>query len=232
MRTHLTLSLLLVVAASTVVAAPQYYGSAPGYGSGPGAMTYPGRPGVGPYGRRGAPTASGPAAEFKRGMKQMLSFLQGSPSPSPEQLAGFVENKLAPYFDFEYMAKTAAGPRYSAMGAKGKAEMTERLKRSFLTVMTAKLVNYGGQGMQFISTRTNPDGRTATVNVAIANPGRYPARLTFRMYRGKQGWKVYDVAANGQSAIVHYRRQFSQSMPGARVPADLRRPTRVMPGYR
>jgi phospholipid transport system substrate-binding protein len=188
-------------------------------------MPYPGRPGYGPYGRRAAPEASGPGAEFKRGMQRMLSFLKRSPGPGREQLAAFAASELAPYFDFAYMARSAAGPRYRGLDAEGRARLTERLKRSFLGTMVDKLAGYSGQGMQFIGTRTNPDGRTATITVAIMNPGNYPARLTFRMYRGKQGWKVYDVAANGQSAVAHYRRQFSQSMPGARRP-------RLMPGYR
>jgi phospholipid transport system substrate-binding protein len=165
-------------------------------------------------------------------MQQMLAFLQNSSNPSPEQLAAFVEKRIAPYFDFEYMAKTAAGPRYRGMNAKARAAITARLKRSFLSTLTEKLAGYGGQGMQFISSRTNPDGRTATVNVAIANPGTYPARLTFRMYKGQQGWKVYDVAANGQSAVMHYRRQLNQSMPGARGSSERPRMSRPMPGYR
>lgn len=228
MRIPLITALLLVAGVSSVAVAAPYYGAGPAYGHGPGAMMYPGRPGVGSYGRR----AEGPGGEFKRGMQQMLTFLKNNSNPSAEQLAAFVETKIAPYFDFEYMAKTAVGPRYRAMSAKARAAITERLKGSFLGTLTKKLVGYGGQGMRFISSRTNPDGRTATVNVAIANPGTYPARLTFRMYRGQQGWKVYDVAANGQSAVVHYRRQLSQSLPGARRPGDRPGVPRPMRGYR
>lgn len=229
MRTALITALLLVAAASTATAAPAYYGPASGYGPGPGGMLYPGRPGVIPQSRR----AQGPGDEFKRGMQQMLSFLQRSPAPSANELAAFVDQEIAPYFDFDYMAKTAAGPGYRGMDAKGQQALVERLKRSFLSTLTEKLSGYGGQGMRFIGSRSHPDGRTATVNVAIANPGTYPARLTFRMYRGKEGWKVYDVAANGQSAVAHYRRQLRQGMPGVRGPVG-RPTTRSAPmrGYR
>ena len=30
------------------------------------------------------------------------------------------------------------------------------------------------------------------------------------MYYGKDGWKVYDVAANGNSAVNYYRQKFSR----------------------
>jgi phospholipid transport system substrate-binding protein len=186
------------------------------------------RPGVAPYGQR----AQGPGAEFKRGMQQMLAFLQRGPEASPDQLAAFIEQEIAPYFDFEYMAKTALGPRHRGMSAEQRAATTQRLKRSFLNTLTEKLSGYGGQGMQFIGSRTNPDGRTATVNVAIANPGTYPARLTFRMYKGKRGWKVYDVTANGQSAVMHYRRQLNQSAPAMRGPGGRPPMSSPMRGYR
>jgi phospholipid transport system substrate-binding protein len=60
----------------------------------------------------------------------------------------------------------------------------------------------------------NPDGRTGTASIAVLNPSAYPARIDFRFYRGAEGWKVYDVAANGQSAVAYYRREFRQMMRG------------------
>ena len=42
--------------------------------------------------------------------------------------------------------------------------------------------------------------------------GGYPAELDFRLYRGTDGWKVFDVVANGSSALVYYRDYFRNSM--------------------
>ena len=50
------------------------------------------------------------------------------------------------------------------------------------------------------------------VSAAILNPGTYPARMDFRLYRSGDDWRVYDVAANGQSAIVHYRRELMRQI--------------------
>lgn len=51
----------------------------------------------------------------------------------------------------------------------------------------------------------------------MLNPGSYPARLDFRLYRKGDEWLVYDVAANGQSAIVHYRNQLMREMRQQRM---------------
>jgi phospholipid transport system substrate-binding protein len=48
------------------------------------------------------------------------------------------------------------------------------------------------------------------VTVGILQPGNYPSKLEFRMYRGKDGWKVYDVVANGRSAVAFYRNELNR----------------------
>jgi phospholipid transport system substrate-binding protein len=52
--------------------------------------------------------------------------------------------------------------------------------------------------------------------VAILQASGYPANLDFRFYRGKTGWKVFDVAANGSSALTYYRQYFARKMNGYR----------------
>ena len=53
--------------------------------------------------------------------------------------------------------------------------------------------------------------------MAVLNPGSYPARLDFRLYRNGENWLVYDVSANGQSAIVHYRNQLMREVQERRM---------------
>ncbi|MEW8429523.1 MAG: ABC transporter substrate-binding protein [Candidatus Thiodiazotropha sp.] len=33
--------------------------------------------------------------------------------------------------------------------------------------------------------------------------------MDFRFYRSEAGWKVFDVSANGNSAVAYYRRHFA-----------------------
>ena len=50
-----------------------------------------------------------------------------------------------------------------------------------------------------------------SVSVGVLRPGTYPAKLDFRMRRTGDGWKVYDVVANGRSASAYYRMQLNRS---------------------
>ena len=155
-----------------------------------------------------APRAGNPAVALRAGMDKLLAFLGSEEKPSPEALAEFLNNEIAPFFDFNHMARSAGGRSFERMSEQERNAMVENVKRTFLTKLAEKLGNYDKQQVRFMPPRGGDDGRTATVSVAVLNPGSYPARLDFRMYRARHQWRVFDVAANGQSAIVHFRRQF------------------------
>ena len=182
--------------AGAAQAVPQY---------GPGPATY----------MRAAPEqqrAGNPAVAVRAGMDKLMGFLGGGEKPGAEALAQFLNNEIAPFFDFEHMARSAGGRLFERMNADEQNALVAEVKRSFLHKMAQKLAAYDRQQIRILAPRAGNDGRTARVSVAILNPGRYPTRLEFRMYRARQQWRVFDVSANGQSAIVHYRAQMMRQV--------------------
>lgn len=215
---HWLLASLLV--AGSAHAVPQY-GPMPGPGMGPG--------GPGPYmaGPGRGPQMAHPGATLRAGMDKLLGYLSTGERPSAEALAAFLDSEIAPFFDFEYMTESAGGRLYDELGADERQAMVEEIKRSFLGTMAEKLAGYDDQQVRFMAPRPGNDGRTAQVSVAVLNSGSYPARLDFRMYRNGDKWLVYDVAANGQSAIVHYRNQLMRQLQHQRM-QQMRRMARPM----
>lgn len=161
--------------------------------------------------------ASNPAVALRAGIDKLMAFLGQDPQPEAEQLAGFLDNEIAPFFDFDYMAKSAGGRLFEQMDVEQQTQITAAIKQSFLGKMADRLAGYSNQQVRFLPPRAGNGGRTAQVSVAILNPGSYPARLDFRLYRSAQQWRVYDVAANGQSAIVHYRGQLMRQVQERRM---------------
>ncbi len=155
--------------------------------------------------------ADSPAALVQKGMGALIQRLQ-SRDINPRSLEKYLQDEVAPYFDFEYMAKSAAGNMYRHMSDSQKKRMAQRIERQFLSTMVQRLVSYNNQEVRVVSQHLNRNGRTGMVTTAITGPRGYPTRLDFRFYKAKSGWKVFDVMANGQSAVVHYRRQFRQTM--------------------
>lgn len=172
-------------------------------------------------------TKDSPAALLEKGMADLLKRLR-SKDMNTRALGRYLNAEIAPYFDFDYMAKSAAGNMYRHMSAGQHARMAERIKQQFLSTMVQRLVSYNNQNVKVISQRMHPNGRTGLVTTAIKGSQGYPMRLDFRFYKARDGWKVFDVMANGQSAVVHYRRQFRQTMymPRGRNQQPVVRPNR------
>ncbi|WP_456404038.1 MlaC/ttg2D family ABC transporter substrate-binding protein [Thiolapillus sp.] len=170
-----------------------------------------------------------PAALLEEGMGRLLARLR-SKDLNARALSRYLNSEIAPYFDFDYMAKSAAGNMYRYMSADQRVRMAERIEQQFLSTMVQRLISYNNQNVNVVSQRMHPNGRTGLVSTAIKGPRGYPTRLDFRFYKARNGWKVFDVMANGQSAVVHYRRQFRQTMymPRGRNQQPVARPSRQL----
>jgi len=171
-------------------------------------------PGPAPYMRAAPeqPRAGNPAVAVRAGLDKLMGFLGGGERPGAAALTEFLNTEIAPFFDFEHMARSAGGRLFERMSADEQNALVAEVKRSFLHKMAQKLAAYDRQQVRIMTPRAGNDGRTARVSVAILNPGGYPTRLDFRMYRARHQWRVFDVAANGQSAIVHYRTQMMRQV--------------------
>lgn len=159
----------------------------------------------------------GPAAALQQGLAEMLGFLKDNQDVEASVVAGFLGKDIAPYFDFVYMAKSAAGPLYRQMTVEQRLRMAATIEQQFLSTMAERLAGYTNQQVKLIKERVNRDRRTGRVTIAVLNPRGYPSRLDFRLYKTEGKWKVFDVMANGQSAVLFYRRQFRQTMYGSRT---------------
>ncbi|MDJ0739804.1 MAG: ABC transporter substrate-binding protein [Gammaproteobacteria bacterium] len=204
-----------VLLSGSALAIPHY---GPGVGPGVGPGMAPGM-GPGPHmrGPMVSPQLAAPAAALRDGMDRLLAFLGSEEQASPDALAAFLNSEIAPFFDFDYMAKTAGGRLFERLDDAQQQAVVDSIRQSFLGKMADKLGSYDQQQVRFMPPRGGNNARTAQVSVAILNPGSYPARLDFRLYRNGEDWLVYDVAANGQSAIVHYRNQLMRDVRQQRM---------------
>ncbi len=160
-------------------------------------------------------------AVLKEGLKKLLGFFSNNQVPNRQLIAAFLDKEIAPYFDFAYMTKWAAGGRYMRMSEQQKMMMEQQLKTQFLSTMAQKLSSFKNQRVKYLAPKVQGKGQVE-LSIAIMNRGGYPARLDFRLYKSKSGWKVYDVSANGSSALVYYRQYFRQQMQRQRMQSRYR----------
>lgn len=151
-----------------------------------------------------------PADVLKRGIEQLTQYLGNRGGNNAVPLEAFVEKTIAPFFDFAYMTKWTAGRQAQYMNPQQAAAMQQKLRRLFLAAMVEKLSEYRHGHVKYLRPTGNSRTGELTLRLLAYQQGSpFPQRLNFRMYRSNQGWKVFDVSSNGQSALAFYRTQFS-----------------------
>jgi len=201
-RSRIVIAALLLFTAGALPAMP-YYGYAPSAASAQ------------------SPLQAEPGQLLQEGVGKLLQFMRQPEKPAPQTIARFLEREIAPYFDFDYMAVWAAGPMGRYMNGRERAELARSIKRMLLGTLAERLASYENQEVRFFPARRT-GGNEATVRVGILQAGGYPANIDFRFYPSHDGWKVFDVSANGNSALVYYRQYFNRRMATQGVPAGYR----------
>ncbi|MGB5541719.1 MAG: ABC transporter substrate-binding protein [Gammaproteobacteria bacterium] len=156
-------------------------------------------------------TSTNPGAIVKAGVNKLTNFIKSGQAADRDQAIAFMTTEIEPYFDFEYMTRWAAGPAWSRMSPQQRAYMQDELKKSFMNTLATKLVTYTDQPIRYFTPR-GQDGNDVRVNAWIMQPTGIPTKLEFRFYKTNDQWKIFDVKAEGNSAVVYYRKQFRHLM--------------------
>jgi phospholipid transport system substrate-binding protein len=164
----------------------------------------------------GALPALAPDRIVWQGLEGLRGFLLRNPSPSPDELLAFLETEIAGHFDFDYMGRWAAGPYHRRLDEEGRERFVARLRRMFLGALARNLGALGDfvPAAQVYPARPGVVPGEVSVPTRVLFPNLPPTQLDFRFYwnEGEHRWRVFDVTANGQSAITYYRAHFANAV--------------------
>lgn len=153
----------------------------------------------------------GPDVIVRAGVDKLRELLGKGPVEA-EEVERFLDQEITPFFDFDYMASWAGGPLYRQMTPEQRAVFAQKLKGLFFAALARNLGTYATPEPQIevFPPRMRPQSREVTVMARVTPQSGYPIRLEFRFYLSNQGWRVFDVTANGTSAVAFYRRYFAE----------------------
>lgn len=155
-----------------------------------------------------------PARLLRERLDRLIGFIEAGGLQNPRQLRSFIEQELAPHFDFQTMTRMVLGPRYRQLDARQRQAAEAQLRSRFLEAMARQLLAFAPTRARYVRTGSLVHNDQALLAVQAFDAAGRPTRIVFQLYYGPQGWKVYDVKANGQSALWYYRRYFASWPPG------------------
>lgn len=156
-----------------------------------------------------APAAT-PAVILKEGVNKLTAYIRSRGQQDREQALDYLEQNIAPYFDFAYMTRWAAGPQWRTMNPQQRARMQHDLTRSFLDILAQSLTSYSNQAIRYFTPRGQQRRGEVVVSAWVMQSDGPPTKLDFRFYKSQNGWKIFDVTAAGNSAVVYYRDYFKR----------------------
>src|SRR6266436_4366979 len=131
---------------------------------------------------------------------------------NPNKIAGLVEAKILPHFDFAHTTRIAMGANWR----RASSEQREQLVREFRTLLvrtySGALANYRDQVIEFKPLRAQAGDAQVTVRSEVRQSGAQAVSIDYEMEKTDSGWKIYDVRIGGVSLAATYRDTFAEEI--------------------
>ena len=154
----------------------------------------------------------GPDLLVKSTAEDVLSVIRTT--KDKRALRDAAEKKVLPHFDFRAMTQLAVG-RYWREASPAQQKSLENAFRTLLvntyttSLNTANVSAAEGVEVKPIEVKGQSD---VVVRTTVKTTGRQPIPVDYRMQKGPEGWKVYDVIVENLSLVTNYRSSFASEI--------------------
>ncbi len=122
-----------------------------------------------------------------------------------------VEKKIVPFTDMRRTTEMAMGPNWKKATPEQQAILTAEFKTLLMRTYSGALSQLRDQTVQFKALRSAPDDKEVVVKTVVVGRGD-PIPLDYRLEKGANGWKVYDMNIMGAWLVEAYRNQFANQI--------------------
>lgn len=122
-----------------------------------------------------------------------------------------IDEKIAPHFDFARMTALAVGPPWRQASPPEREALTREFRTLLVRTYANALTAYRDQTVHFPPS-PQAQGDDVVIRSQIRQSGAAPIGLDYRLRRGADGWKVFDVAVDSVSLVTSYRGSFAAEL--------------------
>ena len=151
-------------------------------------------------------------------IKMVVSDVMSSVKSDPDIQKGnipkvmdLVEKKIVPFTDMRRTTEMAMGPNWKKATPEQQVILTAEFKNLLMRTYSGALSQLRDQTVQFKALRSAPDDKEVIVKTVVIGRGD-PVPLDYRLEKGPNGWKVYDMNIMGAWLVEAYRNQFSNQI--------------------
>ena len=129
-----------------------------------------------------------------------------------KKVMDLVETKILPYVDFQRMTSLAAGRFWRDATPEQQKALTEQFRSLLVFTYSGALSQVKDQTIDFKPLRAAPDDTEVEVRSQVNMPRGEPIPLNYRVAKGPQGWKIYDINVLGAWLVETYKGTFASEI--------------------
>lgn len=129
------------------------------------------------------------------------------------KLYAMVDKKVLGRFDFERMSQWVLGRYWRTATPEQRQRFTQEFRALLVRTYATALLDYTGeQDVVYLPFQGKPGDQEAVVRTEIKQPSGPNIPIYYAFFKGKDGWKVYDVSVEGVSLVTNYRSAYASKI--------------------
>ena len=152
-----------------------------------------------------------PDALVKSTADEVLSIVRTN--KDKKVLRDLAEKRVLPYFDFRAMTQLAVGKYWREASPTQQKALEDAFRTLLVNTYTASL-NVAATGKEAVEVKpAESSGKSdVVVRTVVRTASRQAVPVDYRMTKGADGWKVYDVIVENLSLVTNYRSSFASEI--------------------
>lgn len=145
-----------------------------------------------------------------------LELLKKENGKNTSQVRKQVEDMVVPLFDFTRMTALAVGKDWRAATPAQQNQLAEQFQTLLVRTYSSTMTRFKSAQIDVKpNAQINNNGREAVVKSEVTLPGNGDKKnvmVDYTLYKGTQGWKIFNVSVEGASLVTIYRNQFGEEI--------------------
>jgi phospholipid transport system substrate-binding protein len=126
-----------------------------------------------------------------------------------DKLQRLIDDKVAPYVDFERMTRLSVGPGWRGATPEQRQALVQEFRAYVLHTYSGALSRVTDERVKVWPFRGHPDETDVMVRTEVVPSNGNPLQLDYRVEKTGGGWKIYDVTILGVSLVETFRNSFA-----------------------
>jgi phospholipid transport system substrate-binding protein len=129
-----------------------------------------------------------------------------------QKIIDLVNSKILPYVDAQKMTQQAAGRFWRQASPEQQKQLTDEFRTLLVYTYSGALSQIKNETVEFKPFRADPADTDVEVRSQVNVTRGEPITLNYRLSKGPQGWKIYDLNVLGAWLVQTYQSTFSSEI--------------------